>query len=32
LATELNADLIILDEKLGRYHAKNAELIVTGTI
>jgi len=32
LATELNADLIILDEKLGRFHAKHAGLKVTGTI
>ncbi|MFW5701241.1 MAG: DUF3368 domain-containing protein [Cyclobacteriaceae bacterium] len=32
LATELNADLIILDEKLGRFHAKHANLKVTGTI
>ena len=32
LATELNADLIILDEKIGRFHAKHAELKVTGTI
>ena len=32
LASEINADLIILDEKLGRFHAKNAELKVTGTI
>ncbi len=32
LATELNADLIILDEKLGRFHAKYADLKVTGTI
>ncbi len=32
LATELNADLIILDEKLGRFHAKHADLKVTGTI
>ncbi len=32
LATELNADLIILDEKLGRFHAKHADLRVTGTI
>jgi uncharacterized protein len=32
LATELNAELIILDEKLGRFHAKHANLKVTGTI
>lgn len=32
LATELNADLILLDEKLGRFHAKHADLKVTGTI
>lgn len=32
LASELNADLIILDEKIGRFHAKNAELNLTGTI
>jgi predicted nucleic acid-binding protein len=32
LATEIGADLIILDEKLGRFHAKHAELKVTGTI
>ena len=32
MATELNADLIILDEKLGRFHAKHADLKVTGTI
>lgn len=32
LATELNADLIILDEKIGRFHAKHADLKVTGTI
>ena len=32
LATELEADLIILDEKLGRFHAKHADLKVTGTI
>jgi predicted nucleic acid-binding protein len=32
LSTELNADLIILDEKLGRFHAKHADLKVTGTI
>lgn len=32
LATEIDADLIILDEKLGRFHARHAELKVTGTI
>jgi len=32
LASETEADLIILDEKLGRYHAKNAGIKVTGTI
>ncbi len=32
LATEINADLIILDEKLGRFHAKHADLKITGTI
>lgn len=32
LATELKADLIIIDEKLGRFHAKHANLKVTGTI
>jgi len=32
LATEIGADLIIIDEKLGRFHAKHAELNVTGTI
>lgn len=32
LANELKADLIILDEKLGRFHAKHAKLKVTGTI
>lgn len=32
LATELGADLIIIDEKLGRFHAKHAELKVTGTL
>lgn len=32
LATEINADLIIMDEKLGRFHAKHADLKVTGTI
>lgn len=32
MANEIGADLIILDEKLGRYHAKHSELTVTGTI
>lgn len=32
LANEVGADLIILDEKLGRFHAKHSELKVTGTI
>lgn len=32
LASEIGADLIILDEKLGRFHAKNIGLKVTGTI
>ena len=32
LATEKEADLIILDESLGRFHAKHAGLKVTGTI
>ncbi|WP_445738295.1 DUF3368 domain-containing protein [Mariniflexile sp.] len=32
LASEIHADLIIIDEKLGRFHAKHADLNVTGTI
>lgn len=32
LATEIGADLIIIDEKLGRFHAKHADLKVTGTV
>lgn len=32
LATEISADLIILDEKMGRYHAKHVGLKVTGTL
>ncbi len=32
LANEIEADLIILDEILGRFHAKHANLKVTGTI
>ena len=32
LATEKDSDLIILDESLGRFHAKHVGLKVTGTI
>jgi predicted nucleic acid-binding protein len=32
LATESEANLILLDESLGRFHAKHAGLRVTGTI
>jgi len=32
LANEIDADLIILDEALGRFHAKHIGLKVTGTI
>lgn len=32
LANEMDADLIILDESLGRFHAKHAGLKITGTI
>ena len=32
LATKKEADLIILDESLGRFHAKHTGLKVTGTI
>lgn len=32
LATEIDADLILLDEKLGRFHAKHADLKITGTL
>lgn len=32
LASEINADLIILDEKLGRHYATNIGLRITGTI
>lgn len=32
LANEINADLLILDETLGRFHAKHIGLNVTGTI
>jgi predicted nucleic acid-binding protein len=31
LATEIEADLIIVDETLGRFHAKHAGLKITGT-
>jgi predicted nucleic acid-binding protein len=32
LATEMEADLVIIDEALGRFHAKHAGLKITGTI
>jgi predicted nucleic acid-binding protein len=32
LAQELNADLIILDERLGRRHAQHLGLMITGTL
>jgi len=32
LATELQADLILLDEKLGRFYAKHAGLKIAGTL
>jgi hypothetical protein len=32
LATEIEADLLLMDEKLGRFYAKHAGIKVTGTI
>jgi predicted nucleic acid-binding protein len=32
LAKEINAQLLIIDEKLGRYYASNAGLKITGTL
>lgn len=32
LATEMNADLVIMDEFLGRLHAQNSGLKITGTL
>lgn len=32
LAQEINADLLILDERLGRRHAQRLELTITGTL
>lgn len=32
LANEIDADLIIIDETLGRFHAKKANLKITGTL
>ena len=32
LAQEINADLVIIDERLGRRHAKRLGLTVTGTL
>lgn len=32
LANEIEADLVIIDEKLGRFHAKHAHLKITGTL
>lgn len=32
LANEINADLVIIDESLGRFYAKHANLTVTGTL
>lgn len=32
LANEIKADLVIMDERLGRLHAKHANLKITGTL
>ncbi len=32
LAKEIKADLVIIDERVGRYYAKNANLKITGTL
>ena len=32
LANEIDADLVIIDEILGRFHAKNSNLKITGTL
>jgi predicted nucleic acid-binding protein len=32
LASEIKADLLLMDEKLGRFHAKHAELKISGTM
>lgn len=32
LASEIDTDLLIIDEKLGRYHAKHANLKIIGTL
>lgn len=32
LANEIDADLVIIDERLGRYHAQHASLKITGTL
>lgn len=32
LANEMEADLVIMDERLGRFHAKHANLKTTGTL